>query len=194
MRYAVTSFSLGQTSAMSSNGRSTWSRLALICVALAVVSGTARAADVSTPVACGANGCVRLPTATLQGLLTLPEALQPAEPPPPRPFVLFRVVDVHGASREVVYVRRGDGALLGFAGGQGWRLVPADDAQLLADAVADRKQYRAPASGTSLGRRFATDEAGGWSAGWLAVTALAGVAVIAVVVYAFTTAAARRPR
>jgi len=166
----------------------------LTCAALAVVSGTALAADVSTPVACGSNGCTHLPTATLQGLLTLPEALQPAEPPRARPFVLFRVVDLDGATHEVVYVRRDDEALLGFAGAMDWRLVPADDAQLLADAVAGKTPYSAPAAGAPFGRLFATDEPGGWSAGWLAVIALAGLAAVAVGVYAFTTASAGRPR
>ena len=179
---------------MSVSARSKSVRLALTCAALALVSGTALAADVSTPVACGSNGCTHLPTATLQGLLTLPEALQPAEPPRARPFILFRVVDLDGATHEVVYVRRDDEALLGFAGATEWRLVPADDAQLLADAVAGKTPYSAPAAGAPFGRLFATDEPGGWSAGWLAVIALAGVAVVAVGVYAFTTASAGRPR
>lgn len=135
---------------------------------------------------------MRLPTSTLQGLLTLPGALQPAEPPRVRPFVLFRVVDLDGATHEVVYVRRDDEALLGFAGGQGWRLVPADDAQLLADAVAGKAPYPAPAVGTPRGLLFATDQTGGWNDGWLVLAALAGVAVVAVVVYASRTAAARR--
>jgi len=163
-----------------------------MCAALAIVSGTALAADVSTPVACGSNGCTHLPTATLQGLLTLPGALQPAEQPRARPYIVFQVVDLRGATHEVVYVRRDDDALLGFADRKEWRLVPADDAQLLADAVAGKAPYPAPAAGTSLGRLFATDEPRGWSAGWLAVAALAGVAVVAVAVYAFTTAAPRR--
>jgi hypothetical protein len=156
------------------------------------MSGAALAADVSTPVACGSNGCTHLPTSTLQGLLTLPEALRPAEPPLARPFVLFRVVDLDGATHEVVYVRRADEALLGFVGGHGWRLVPADDAQLLADAVADTTPYPAPAVETSLGRLFATDEPGGWSARSLALAALAGIVAVAVAVYASTRATARR--
>lgn len=169
-------------------------RLALMCAGLAIVSGTARAADVSTPVACGPNGCTHLSTATLQGLLTLPGALQPAEPPRARPYILFRVVDPRGATHEVVYVRRDDDALLGFADRKEWRLVPADDAQLLADAVAGKPPYPAPAAGTSLGQLFATDEPSGWSAGWLAVIVLAGVAVLAGAVYAHKTAAARPSR
>ena len=179
---------------MNSRARSTRLHLALMCAGVAIVSGTALAADVSTPVACGSNGCTHLSTATLQGLLTLPGALQPAEPPPARPYILFRVVDLRGATHEVVYVRRNDDALLGFADGNEWRLVPADDAQLLADAVAGKTPYSAPAAGAPFGRLFATDEPGGWSAGWLAVIALAGVAVVAVGVYAFTTASAGRPR
>jgi hypothetical protein len=126
-------------------------------------------------------------------LLTLPEALQPAEPPRAGPFVLFRVVDLDGATHEVVYVRRDDDALLGFAGERGWRLVPADDAQLLADAVAGKAPYPAPAAGTPFHRLFTTDEPGGWSAWWLAVAALAGVGAVAVAaLYASTRAAARR--
>jgi len=181
---------LGQTSAMRLRAPSTTSRVALVCAALAVVSGTALAAEVSTPVACGSNGCAPLPTATLQGLLTLPEALEPAEPPRVRPFVLFRVVDLDGATHEIVYVRRDDEALLGFAGGQGWRLVPADDAQLLADAVAGKTPYPAPAAGTPRGLLFATDQRGGWNDRWLVLAALA-FAMVAVLVYASTTAAAR---
>jgi len=177
---------------MNSRARSTRLHLALMCAGVAIVSGTALAADVSTPVACGSNGCTHLSTATLQGLLTLPGALQPAEPPPARPYILFRVVDVRGATHEVVYVRRNDDALLGFADGNEWRLVPADDARLLADAVAGKPPYPAPAAGTSPGRLFATDDPGGWNAGWLAVVSLAGVALVAVAVYRFTTAAARR--
>ena len=90
--------------------------LALIGAALAFATGTALAADVSTPVVCGSNGCMPLPTSTLHGLLTLPEALRPADPPPAQPFVLFRVADPDGATHQVVYVPRDGGALLGFAG------------------------------------------------------------------------------
>ena len=57
-------------------------RLALIGAAIAVATGTALAAGASTPIVCGSNGCTPVPTSTLQGLLTLPEALQPADPPP----------------------------------------------------------------------------------------------------------------
>jgi len=179
---------------MSVSARSKSVRLALTCAALAVVSGTALADDVSTPVACGSNGCTHLPTATLQGLLTLPGALQPAEPPRARPYILFRVVEPRGATHEVVYVRRGDDALLGFADGKEWRLVPADDAQLLADAVAGKPPYPAPVAGASLGLLFATDEPSGWSAERLAVIALVGVAVLAGAVYALRTAAAHPSR
>ena len=179
---------------MNSKARSTKLRLALMCAALAIASGTALADDVSTPVACGSNGCTHLPTATLQGLLTLPGALQPAEPPRARPYILFRVVDPGGATHEVVYVRRGEDALLGFADGKEWRLVPADDAQLLADAVAGKPPYPAPVAGASLGLLFATDEPSGWSAERLAVIALVGVAVLAGAVYALRTAAARPSR
>ena len=40
---------------------------------------------------------------------------------------------------EVVYVARAEGALLGFAGEVGWRVVPVDDARLLADAPNRRR-------------------------------------------------------
>ena len=72
--------------------------LALIGAALALATGTAVAADVSTPVVCGSNGCMSLPTSTLHGLLTLPEALRPADPPPAQPFLLLRVADPDGAT------------------------------------------------------------------------------------------------
>ena len=57
---------------MNSRARSTRLHLALMCAGVAIVSGTALAADVSTPVACGSNGCTHLSTATLQGLLHSP--------------------------------------------------------------------------------------------------------------------------
>ena len=112
---------------------------------------------------CGSTGCTPLPTSTLQGLLTLPEALQPADPPPAQPFLLFRVDDLDGAMHQVVYVPRDGGALLGFAGGPRWRLVPADDAKLLVDAVAGATPYPAPAAGTPVGMLFAADERSRWS-------------------------------
>jgi hypothetical protein len=177
---------------MKPRAHSTGTRFALVCTALAVLSGTALAADASTPVACGSNGCTRLRTSTLQGLLTLPAALQPAAPPRARPFVLFRVVDLDGAAHEVVYVRRDGEALLGFAGGQGWRLVPADDAKLLADAAAERAPYPAPEAGTPLARLFAADEPDGWSAAWLAGAALIVSGVAAVAVYASVAVGSRR--
>jgi len=162
---------------MNSRARSTRLHLALMCAGVAIVSGTALAADVSTPVACGSNGCTHLSTATLQGLLTLPGALQPAEPPPARPYILFRVVDLRGATHEVVYVRRNDDALLGFADGNEWRLVPADDARLLADAVAGNRPTRPlrperrpagsspptiPAGGTQGGSRLSPSPESPW--------------------------------
>lgn len=164
---------------------STRTRVALICAAL-VVSGTALAADLPMPTVCGSNGCTRLPTSTLQGLLTLPDALQPADPPRAQRYVLFRVVDVDGASHDVVYVTRGDEALLGFAGGTGWRVVPADDAKLVADAAADRTPYPAPAADTPLGGLFESGETGESTVRWLAVAALAGAAATAIAVVART--------
>jgi hypothetical protein len=165
--------------------RSTRTRVALVCAAL-VLGGTALAADLPTPAACGSNGCTSLATSTLQGLLTLPDALQPAERPRAQPYVLFRVVDVDGAPHEVVYVTRDDEALLGFADGKGWRLVPADDARLLEDAAADRTSYPAPASDTPRAALFEPDGTGGSTAPWPAVAALAGAAAIAVAVVAHT--------
>ena len=94
--------------------RPSTTRPALIGAALAVATSTALAAGASTPIVCGSNGCTPLPTSTLQGLLTLPEALQPADPPPAQPFLLFRVDDLDGATHQVVYVPRDSGALLGF--------------------------------------------------------------------------------
>jgi hypothetical protein len=114
----------------------------------------------------------------------LPEALQPADAPPAQPYVLFRVVDVDGAAHEVVYVAQDDEALLGFAGGNGWRVVPADDAKLLDDAVADRTPYPAAAADTPLGELFESAEAGGSTVRWLAVAALAVAVAVAVAVVA----------
>ena len=168
--------------------------LALIGAALAVATGTALAADASTPMVCGSTGCTRLPTSTLQGLLTLPEALQPADPPPAQPFLLFRVDDLDGAMHQVVYVPRDGGALLGFAGGPRWRLVPADDAKLLVDAVAGATPYPAPAAGTPLGMLFAAHERSRWSsvhAPWALLAAL-GLGVLGVTAYAAVTVVSRR--
>ena len=168
-------------------------RLALICAVLAVAAGTAHAADASTPVVCGSNGCTPLPTSTLQGLLTLPEALQPADPPSARPFLLFRVDDPDGVMHQVVYVPRDGGALLGFADGPRWRLVPADDAKLLVDAVAGATPYPAPAAGTPLGVLFAAHERSGWSnAPWALLAVLLGLGVLGVTGYAAVTVVSRR--
>jgi hypothetical protein len=166
---------------------STRTRVALVCAVLAV-SGTGLAAALPTPTACGTNGCARLPTSTLQGLLTLPDALRPAERPRAQPYVLLRVVDPDGASHDVVYVSRGDEALLGFAE-NGWRLVPPDDASLLDDAVAGRTPYPAPAADWPLGELFAPAETGGSTVRWLVVAALVGAAATGVAAYAHT----RRP-
>ncbi len=154
------------------------------------MSGTAVAAGLPTPEACGSNGCTRLPTSTLQGLLTLPEALQPADPPKAWPYVLFQVVDLGGAAHEVVYVVRDGEALLGFVGEKGWRVVPADDAKLLDDAAADRTPYPAPAADTPIGGLFESAEAGGSNIRWLAVAAFAGALATAVA----AVACARRAR
>lgn len=164
------------------------------------VAGTALAADATAPVVCGANGCAHLPTATLQGLLTLPGALRPSEPPPAQPFVLFRVEGPDGVFHQVVYVTRDGGALLGFEGAARWRLVPVDDAKLLADAARGRTPYAAPAADAPLGALFAARESsGGTSAAWLALaTALAlgvaGVTVSVTVLARRRADAARRAR
>ncbi len=168
-------------------------RLALIGAALAVATGTALAADATTPVVCGSNGCTPLPTSTLQGLLTLPEALQRADPPPAQPFLLFRVDDPDGAMHQVVYVPRDGGALLGFAGEPRWRLVPADDAKLLVDAAAGARPYPAPAAGTPVGVLFAATERSRWSnAPRVLLAALLGLGVLGVTAYAAVTVVSRR--
>jgi hypothetical protein len=104
--------------------------------------------------------------------------------PPARPFFLFRVQAPDGAMREVVYVPREGDALLGFGGGRGWRLVPADDARLLADAAAGTEPYRAPDVGMSLGALLAADDRSGSSdAAWAAAAALLGVVALGAAVY-----------
>src|SRR6476646_950715 len=85
------------------NVRSSTTLLALIGAALVAGTGMTLAAGPATPVVCGSEGCTRLPTITLQGLLTLPDALRRAEPPEAQPFVLFRVEGADGATQEVVY-------------------------------------------------------------------------------------------
>lgn len=118
-------------------------RLALLGIALALTTGSALAAS-STPVICGASGCGSLPTATLQGLLSLPEALAVAAPPPVQPFFIFRVRAPGDVPRTVFYVQRETGAFLRFQGAAGWRRVPIDDAKLLVDAAAGTSPYKAP--------------------------------------------------
>ncbi len=173
--------------------RPSTTRLAVIAAALAAATGTALAADISTPVVCGSNGCTPLPTSTLQGLLTLPEALRPAQPPPAQPFLVFRVEDLDGAMHQVVYVSRDGEALLGFAGRPRWRLVPIDDAKLLADAAAGATPYPSPAAGTPLGGLFAAHEQSRWkTARWVALAVLLGAGVVGVAVYAPVTVASRR--
>ena len=142
------------------------------------------AADVSTPVVCGSDGCRPLPTSTLHGLLTLPEALRPADPPPAQPFLLFRVADPDGATHEVVYVPRDGGALLGFAGAPRWRLVPADDAKLLVDAAAGATPYPhlPPARRSAC---CSPPRSIRWSDGpWALLAALLGLGVLGVAAYA----------
>ena len=173
--------------------RPSTTRLALIGAAIAVATGTALAAGASTPIVCGSNGCTPLPTSTLQGLLTLPEALQPADPPPAQPFLLFRVDDPDGAMHQVVYVPRDGGALLGFTGGPRWRLVPADDAKLLVDAVAGATPYPTPAAGTPLGVLFAPHDRSRWSsAPWVLLAALLGLVVLGLTAYAAVGVVSRR--
>ena len=169
------------------NVRSSTTLLALIGAALVAGTGMALAADPATPVVCGSGRCAPLPTTTLQGILTLPDALRPAEPPAAQPFLIFRVEGADGAAHEVVYVARAEGALLGFAGGKGWRVVPADDAKLLADAAAGTEPYAAPGADTALGGLFAEDaRSGSTDVAWIALAVLLGGAVIGAAVYATT--------
>ena len=169
------------------NVRSSTTLLALIGAALVAGAGVALAAGPATPVVCGSSGCTPLPTVTLHGLLTLPDALRPAEPPEAQPFVVFRVVGAEGATHEVVYVARAEGALLGFAGEAGWRVVPVDDARLLADAAAGTTPYAAPHADTALGGLFAEEARSGWvDVAWIAFAVLLGLAVLGVAVRATT--------
>ena len=159
--------------------------IALIGAALVAETGTTLAAGPATPLVCGSAGCTPLPTITLQGLLTLPDALRPAEPPKAQPFVLFRVESADGATHEVVYVARAEGALLGFAGEAGWRVVPVDDARLLADAAAGTEPYAAPRADTAVGALFAEEERSRWvDVAWIAPAALLGLAVLGAAVHA----------
>ena len=169
------------------NVRSSTTLLALIGAALVAGTGMTLAAGPATPVVCGSAGCTRLPTITLQGLLTLPDALRRAEPPEAQPFVLFRVEGADGATHEVVYVARAEGALLGFAGGAGWHVVPVDDAKLLADAAAGTEPYAAPDGDTALGGLFAEEARSGWvKVAWIASAVLLGLAVLGAAVHATT--------
>ena len=167
--------------------RSSTTLLALLGAALVAGAGMTLAAGHATPVVCGSAGCTPLPTITLQGLLTLPDALRPAEPPEAQPFLLFRVVGPDGAAHEVVYVARAGGALLGFAGGAGWRVVPVDDAKLLADAAAGTEPYAAPLADTAVGGLFADEERSRWvDVEWIAPGVLLGLAVLGAAVRATT--------
>jgi len=167
--------------------RSSTTLLALIGAVLVAGTGTTFAAGPARPVVCGSTGCTPLPTITLQGLLTLPDALRPAEPPEAQPFVLFRVEGADGAAHEVVYVARAEGALLGFAGGAGWRAVPVDDAKLLADAAAGIEPYAAPHADTALGGLFVEEARSGWvNVAWIAFAVLLGLAVLGAAVHATT--------
>jgi hypothetical protein len=173
--------------------RSSTTLITLIAAALVAGTGMTLAAGPATPVVCGSAGCTRLPTITLQGLLTLPDALRPAEAPKAQPFVLFRVEGADGATHEVVYVPRAEGALLGFAGDAGWRVVPADDARLLADAAAGTEPYAAPRAGTAVGGLFAEEGRSSWvGAAWIALAVSLGLAVLGAAVHA-TTRRGRRP-
>ena len=167
--------------------RSSTTLLALIGAVLVAGTGMTLAAGPATPVVCGSAGCTPLPTITLQGLLTLPDALRPAEPPEAQPFVLFRVEGADGATHEVVYVARAQGALLGFPDGAGWRVVPVDDARLLADAAAGTEPYAASHADTALGGLFAEEARSGWvDVAWIAFAVLLGLAVVGVAVRATT--------
>ena len=171
--------------------RSSTTRLALIGAALAVATGTALAADVSTPVVCGSMGACRC-RPRRSGLFTLPEALQPAEPPPAQPFLLFRVDDLDGAMHQVVYVPRDGGALLGFAGAPRWRVVPADDAKLLVDAAPARRPtpHRPPARRSASCSPPMIDPAGA-TPPWALPAALLGLGVLGVTAYAVTVVSRR---
>jgi hypothetical protein len=163
--------------------RSSTTLLALIGAALVAGTGMTVAAGPAAPVVCGREGCTPLPTLTLQGLLTLPDALRPAEPPKAQPFRLFRVEGVDGATHEVVYVARAEGALLGFAGGEGWRAVPVDDAKLLADAAAGTEPYAASHADTALGGLFAVETRRGQvNVAWIAFAVLLCLTVLGAVV------------
>ena len=167
--------------------RSSTTLLTLIVAALVAATGMTLAGGPATPVVCGSAGCTPLPTITLQGLLTLPDALPPAEPPKAQPFVVFRVESADGATHEVVYVARAEDALLGFAGEAGWRVVPVDDARLLADAAAGTKPYAAPLADTAVGELFADEERSRWvDVEWIAPGVLLGLAVLGAVVHATT--------
>jgi hypothetical protein len=167
-------------------------RLALVGATLMAVTGAASAADATTPVVCGSNGCTPLPTATLQGLLTLPRALRPAAAPAAQPYLLFRIEGPDGVAHQVVYVARDGGdALLGFEGKARWRRVPVDDAKLLADAAHGRRPYPAPAVGTPHRELFAaSDEPGSRRRAWLGLAALLGLGAAGIALCA--TVASRR--
>jgi len=172
---------------MTSSWHSSAARLALIVAVFACVPDVASAADAPMPVVCGANGCTSLTTATLQGLLTLPEALRPAEPPPAEPYFLFRV-QLDGVFHQVVYIPHETDALLWFVGEPTWRRVPVDDARLLADAARGRTPYPAR-DGAPLGEQFAASvEHGPKRRTWLALAALLGLGAAGVA----TVAASRR--
>ena len=149
---------------------------------------SAPAAASTTPEVCGADGCTSLPTATLVGLLTLPDALEPAEAPPSQPFILFDVTDLDGRSSRVVFVPHASPALLRFPGPEGWRRVPVDDAKLLVDAAATATPFPAPTTGR-LRALFAADESSGSPAAWAALAAILCCALLV-----FAAAESRRRR
>jgi len=81
-----------------------------------------------------------------------------------------------------------DGAAFSFLAGEaGWRVVPVDDARLLADAAAGTEPYAAPLADTAVGGLFADEERSRWvDVEWIAPGVLLGLAVLGAAVRATT--------
>jgi len=155
-------------------------RRALLVGLVLVACARATAAATTTPEVCGSDRCIRLPTATLTGLLTLPDALDRASGPRAQPYFVFEATDLDGRTSQVVYVPGATGALLRFPAPDGWRRVPFDDAQLLLDATWTITPYAAPTSGPARVLFNAVEPA--QAVPWAALAALAGIVAIAVAV------------